>query len=211
MLPKKHLSGVAKRKRKRQEEQFVQSQQGALDKLFLASSSAVRDDNPIDAPDNQEEEQQQVNDNLSEQVDAIENENLQHSSQPENSIDDVQPSIHDVFDPRTWENLDNKGRDILIEKGPVRELNLEFPVDAHNRHFSYAYYSRKLSNGEVVDRKWLVYSKHVDKVFCFCCKLFKSDQNKSLVVHDGLRDRKHLSLRLKEHENSVEHIRNMNT
>ncbi|XP_066320278.1 uncharacterized protein [Miscanthus floridulus] len=172
MLPKKHLSGAAKRKRKRQEEQFVQSQQGALDKFFSASSSAVHDDNPIDAPDNQEEEQQEVNDNLSEQVDGIENENLQPSSQPENSVDDVQPSIYDVFDPRTWENLDNKGRDILIEKGPVRELNLEFPVDAHNRHFSYAYYSRKLSNGEVVDRK---------------------------------------CLRLKEHENSVEHIRNMNT
>ena len=74
MLPKKHLSGAAKRKWKRQEEQFVQSQQGALDKFFSASSSVVRDDNPIDAPNNQEEEQQQVNDNLSEQVDAIENE-----------------------------------------------------------------------------------------------------------------------------------------
>ena len=129
------MSGAAKRKQKRQEEQFVQSQQGALDKFFSASSSVVYDDNHIDAPDNQEEEQQ-VNDNLSEQVDAIENENLQPSSQPENSIDDVQPSIHDVFDPRTWENLDNKGRDILIEKGPVRELNLEFPIDAHNRSFS---------------------------------------------------------------------------
>ena len=58
MLPKKHLSGAAKRKRKRQEEQFVQSQQCALDKFFLALSSAVHDDNPIDAHDNQEEEQQ---------------------------------------------------------------------------------------------------------------------------------------------------------
>ena len=53
----------------------------------------MRDDNPIDAHDNQEEEQQ-VNDNLSEEVDAnddaIENKNLQPSPQPENSIDDVQ-------------------------------------------------------------------------------------------------------------------------
>ena len=55
----------------------------------------------------------------------------------ENSIDDMQEaSIHDVFDHRTWRNLDNKGRDILIEKGPVRELNLEFSIDALNRHVS---------------------------------------------------------------------------
>jgi hypothetical protein len=43
----------------------------------------VPDDNPIDALDIEEEGQQQVNDNLSEQVDAnddaTENENLQHS------------------------------------------------------------------------------------------------------------------------------------
>ena len=57
MLPKKHESGAAKRKRKRQEQQFRQSQQGALDKFFSISSSAMpeHDENPIDAPENQEE------------------------------------------------------------------------------------------------------------------------------------------------------------
>ena len=143
MLPKKHLSGSQKRKRKRVEHQFIESQKYAIHKFFSASSSVMHDDNSVDALDIEEQgqQQQQVNDNLSEQVDdiddATENENLQPSSQPENSIDDVQEaSIHDVFDPRTWENFDNKGRDILIEKGPVRELNLEFPADALNRHVS---------------------------------------------------------------------------
>ena len=64
------------------------------------------DDNPVHALDIEEQGQQQVNDNLSEQVDdiddATENKNLQPSSQSKNSINDVQEaSIHDVFDPRT--------------------------------------------------------------------------------------------------------------
>jgi len=183
MLPKKHLLGARKRKRKKLADQFVESQRGGIHKFFSASSSVAPIDNPVDALDIEEQGQQQVNDNLTEQVDAnddaIENENLQPFSQPENSNDDVQEaSMHDVFDPRTWENLDNKGREILIEKGPVRELNLEFPVDALNRHFSYAYYSRKLSNGEVVDRKWLVTLNMWTKFFVFainCSNLVRAN------------------------------------
>ena len=101
------MSGAQKRKQKRVEDQFIESQKGAIHKFFSTSSSVVPGDNPVDALDIEEQWQQhqQVNDNLSEQVDdiddATENENLQPSSQPENSIDDVQEaSIHDVFDPR---------------------------------------------------------------------------------------------------------------
>ncbi|KAK5646185.1 hypothetical protein RI129_004649 [Pyrocoelia pectoralis] len=45
----------------------------------------------------------------------------------------------------------------------------EFPINKGKRRFSPSHYMKVLSNGEVVERSWLIYSVTNDGVFCFCC------------------------------------------
>ncbi|XP_075512422.1 uncharacterized protein LOC142547842 [Primulina tabacum] len=100
-------------------------------------------------------------------------------------------------------------RDLLVEKGPIREVNFEYPHDELGRHFSSEHYNRVLPNKTSHERKWLVYSKELDKVFCFSCKLFKTLPSRSQLAEDGSRDWKHLSEKLREHEKCREHLANL--
>ncbi|XP_022023478.1 zinc finger MYM-type protein 1-like [Helianthus annuus] len=70
-------------------------------------------------------------------------------------------------------------------------------------------YNRILSNRETCDREWLVYSKELDKVFCFCCKLFRQGYKKGGLDNEGYSDWKHASQGLKDHEVSFEHLKHM--
>ncbi|KAK9734843.1 hypothetical protein RND81_04G166700 [Saponaria officinalis] len=108
-----------------------------------------------------------------------------------------------------WDNLDKKMRDLLVEKCPIRETNLKYPKDDKNRGFSSFYYERKLRNNEIIDRNWLVYSKELNKVFCFCCKVVKEIRSTSFLASVGVNDWIHLSEKLKSHEECREHVLNL--
>ena len=84
-----------------------------------------------------------------------------------------------------------------MKRGPFRENVITFPKDSENRHFSSAYYIRHLANGEKSDRKWLIYSISLDKVFCFCCKLFKQERNNIQLANEEYMTGKILVLDLK--------------
>ncbi|KAK1645941.1 hypothetical protein QYE76_063746 [Lolium multiflorum] len=102
--------------------------------------------------------------------------------------------------------------DILLQKGPKRDKSIRHgPRDKISRRFSATAYSRVLPNGETCDREWLVYSKDLDKIFCFCCKLLRKGLVRGSLANEGFSDWIHLSGRLQQHETSREHVTNMST
>ncbi|KAL9691905.1 hypothetical protein QQ045_012332 [Rhodiola kirilowii] len=116
--------------------------------------------------------------------------------------------IPNIFDPKNWDNLVPKWRDLLVKEGPPRDvLTGKGPKDRYKkRHFTSEFYTMYLSNGEKHHRDWLVYCKDLDRVFCFCCKVFKTKRQQTQLAHDGIRDWGHLSHSLKKHERSSDHI-----
>ena len=77
--------------------------------------------------------------------------------------------------------------DMLNYIPSIKDNDIIFPRGDDIRHFSTIHYTRILSNGEKHDRKWLVYLKDTDQVFCFCCKLFELKRT-SQLCNEGTRD-----------------------
>jgi hypothetical protein len=59
----------------------------------------------------------------------------------------------DIYDPRNWNSLDNKARDILVEKGPIREEILYSQRIATQDIFHMPTTLEKMKNGELHDGK----------------------------------------------------------
>lgn len=222
-MPPKQPSGCEKRKKKKRDEDMRKSQAGAMYKFMKKA--------PVEEPEEMEEPQH-VDEQEHVQVEPEEMEEQQHveeqddlqaeHEESEEPVGNVEANINeehvkhnpiDIFDPRRWGGLNSDEIKLLVEKGPKRDTTIVYgPYDVHGRdgrRFSATLYTRTLSNMEKCDREWLVYSREVDKIFCFCCKVFRKGVPKGGLDGEGYQDWRHVTTRVQEHEVSLDHLTNM--
>ena len=129
--------------------------------------------------------------------------NLEETRSPNSTITSEQLEF---TDPAQWPlPLTENQRKYLVERGPCRLNNQNYPTDSTGRRFVETNYKRHLVNGETVNRVWLVYSSLINCVFCFCCKLFRPNEKIALVT-GGFHDWKNIGKCLHEHEVSKKHL-----
>lgn len=224
MPPKirKYDCGHDKRMKKKKIEALIESQRGSINKFIITNPkvsdenqnmddiggdigfNSIENDNVNDVPlgnDNISElsvendnisEVPIVNDDGDENIDDISNDNV--------TVEETNLSCHlpNIYDPRTWDGLDSKMIELLVQKGLKRDGSLtKGPKDKFSRRFTANLYTRVLSNGEKLDRDWLVNTKELNRIYCFCCKIFKKGIGRGQLTNEGFSDWGHVGFRLK--------------
>ncbi|XP_074378035.1 uncharacterized protein LOC141719556 [Apium graveolens] len=214
-MKRNQLSGHQKRQKKLKAAEVEKLQMGSLDKFFGKKTTNSGDIGvPIENTDIRKESENESTYTEFEQETETEEPETQNLKDGlvENNVEETEKEISYVsinYDPGTWKKIDQWLRDSLVRKGPIRIILEHFPKDSRNRHFSSVHYTQILPNGDKQDRKWLVYSLSTNKVFCFCCMLFKHDVAKSNFAEDGIDDWHNLAAKLRSHESSNGHLVNM--
>lgn len=113
-------------------------------------------------------------------------------------------------DPIEWK-INDTTIEVLLHRGINQNKDCDFKNskrDSGNktRYLNKQIFSRKLQNGELISRDYLVYSKSTGSVFCASCRLFGSQKTCSKLASEGVSDWKNIGAILSAHESSQEHI-----
>nr|XP_027201635.1 zinc finger MYM-type protein 1-like [Dermatophagoides pteronyssinus] len=219
-IGRKYLSGHEKKIRKKKSENIDKEFKGSLLKYFKQDEkkgTQTMDVTELEQEDlltESNEECSTSSQSTSLQLTSSQSTSLQETSSQSTSSKSIssqgnqQSSIIDLHDPGFWpEKITEQFRMEIIRNGMVQLKGYNYPKDRFNRSFSDKHFTRTLKNGLQQERRWLLYSKEKDSVFCFSCRLFCP--NDSALCSDGFNDWTHLSERLHTHENSKGHFNSM--
>jgi hypothetical protein len=116
-------------------------------------------------------------------------------------------NIYLLSDPSTWCHITDELRQEYARSSVAQNLDIDFRPSARSyndgriRYLTPSLFVRRLSNGETINRSWLLYSESSKKVYCGPCKLFSYNTNS---FTSGFNDWKHGKV-VCEHENSEQH------
>jgi len=214
MSTRKFESSYSKIQKKRRIEALIALQNGAMNKFIKIEKKSElqhtwctlneQDNKNIDIVERNNREREAVSDE--DNYDSQTHDNEEEIER----LDNDSTHLKNIYDPSQWKNIDTNLRDLLEEKCPIKITNIDFPKDIHSRHFSSSNYIQTFPNGEKYERRWLIYSRDLDRVFCFYCKLFNVVSHTSKLANEGSNDWRNISNKLKRHEISNEHITKMN-
>lgn len=140
-----------------------------------------------------------------------------HSDYTVNRVSDLnESSVQSVSDDQEdIANIPTISDSVRIElvrrgSGPLQHRCGPFS-SIKGRSLSERWFSKRLTNRQLVPRSWLLYSPSKEAAFCFCCVLFAhyntKDYQKSSFgnVNRGFKSWQKLSPRIAQHEASVTH------
>ena len=129
------------------------------------------------------------------------------------SVEVVNAEIKPNIDPgKLSEYLTQQEKDEIVNigfevlQGEKNLLTFVFPRSAGTRKFSTTHLYRHHDEKKIL-RKWLIYSKSLDAIFCIACKLFNTNAN--AFSAQGYSDWFHVSRDCKGHETALPHLNAM--
>ncbi len=120
--------------------------------------------------------------------------------------------------PCTWFPMTDKVKTLLVENGPDQGMNADFKASKQilpnkkSYRFHHSWFTKIIKNGEQITRKWLMYCKERQCLYCFPCLLFdlgsQLHQTKLCNPNKGFNNWKKLSPKIENHEKNSEHQKN---
>ena len=124
------------------------------------------------------------------------------SADTENDIgkwpDHLSSSVVDYWIKKSSKDLQHCNENVIEQKSHQQT------GEGTNRKCTVGMFTRRMQNGESINRSWMCFSPSTGRVYCFACKLMGAPQ--SQLTHGGFCDWRHASARLVEHETSKDHL-----